>query len=495
MPEPKDDALIERARGQLGRVLKHKYRLDSFLGVGGMATVFAATHRNGNRVAVKLLHPELMLNKEALGRFLREGYAANKVDHRGTVRVLDDDNDDGAAFLVMELLEGETVQAIAERSEGGLLEPKRVLSWTDQLLDVLAAAHDKGIVHRDIKPENLFLTTGGILKVLDFGIARVRESTTSVTVTKTGSPFGSPAYMAPEQALGRSRQVDARSDIYSVGATMFTLLSGELVHEAESAQEMVVVTATKPARSLASVMMGAPPEVVALVDRATAFDSRARWQDAGSMRQAVRETYESLYGESLPSPPPGAEGHGPSIDVLGPVASASPSRPGPIAEFSPTVVGPAPPRRGGDPDKLAVTELLPRVRSPPQEAMTAPPTTTRAGSPRSRRKRWTIAATAVLLLGAVALGIGFGLTPSTKAPGTATSAAPPTLSATASSPASADPKVATTSPPAIAVSSAPSSEPGPASSASAQGGPPSLPRRPAATARPPRPKADPFGSR
>src|SRR5580658_1054748 len=106
------DPLVDRARAQVGRTLKDKYRLDGLLGVGGMASVFSATHRNGNRVAVKLLHPELMLNKEALGRFLREGYAANKVEHSGTVRVLDDDNDDGVAFLVMELLDGETVDAL-----------------------------------------------------------------------------------------------------------------------------------------------------------------------------------------------------------------------------------------------------------------------------------------------------------------------------------------------------------------------------------------------
>jgi eukaryotic-like serine/threonine-protein kinase len=497
MPEPKDEALIERARAQLGRVLKYKYRLDSFLGVGGMATVFAATHRNGNRVAVKLLHPELMLNKEALGRFLREGYAANKVEHRGTVRVLDDDNDDGAAFLVMELLEGETVQAISERSDGGTLEPERVLSLADQVLDVLAAAHDKGIVHRDIKPENLFLTTEGVLKVLDFGIARVRESTASVTVTKTGSPFGSPAYMAPEQALGRSREIDARTDIYSVGATMFTLLSGELVHKAESAQEMVVVTATKPARSLGSVIMGVPPEVVALVDRAISFDRRSRWQDARSMRQAVRETYESLYAAPLPAPPVGTGGPRSSSDISGPVATVGPSWPGPIADLSttgPTAVGPAPAPKDRSPNKLAATELLVRVRPPSREAMTAPPTTTRAGSPRSRRKRWTIAATSVTLLGALALWVGVWVTAPTKTSVTATSAIPQAPPAAASSPAPADPSAATTSPPESAASSAPPSEPTSSSSAATRSGPQPPPRRPSATPRP-HPKADPFGTR
>src|ERR1700722_11398569 len=141
MPDETDD-IVGRARQQIGRLLQKKYRLDSLLGVGGMASVFAATHRNGNRVAVKLLHPELTLNKEALSRFLREGYAANKVEHRGTVRVLDDDHEGSEAFLVMELLDGETVEALAERSSG-VLNPSRVLILAYQVLDVLAAAHDK----------------------------------------------------------------------------------------------------------------------------------------------------------------------------------------------------------------------------------------------------------------------------------------------------------------------------------------------------------------
>jgi serine/threonine-protein kinase len=227
-----------RALGRVGQVLKEKWRLDSLLGVGGMAAVYAATHRNQKRVAVKVLLPELSNDTEVRTRFLREGYAANTIGHPGAVSVLDDDvTEDGSAFLVMELLEGETVEARWER-KGNRLPLSEVLFIADQLLDVLASAHEKGIVHRDIKPENLFLARGIGLKVLDFGIARVFEGTRSKTETKAGLIMGTPAFMAPEQALAKWDEVDGRTDLWAVGAMIFTLLSGEHVHEAATGNEV-----------------------------------------------------------------------------------------------------------------------------------------------------------------------------------------------------------------------------------------------------------------
>ena len=150
-----------------------KYTLERVIGSGGMATVYEASHRNGHRVAVKMLKPALAVGSEVRERFLREGYAANKVRHAGAVRVLDDDvTDDGLVFLVMELLEGWTLDALASQSDGGKLPVKLALQVGKQLLAVLEAAHRAGIVHRDIKPENVFVQRNGELKVLDFGIAR-----------------------------------------------------------------------------------------------------------------------------------------------------------------------------------------------------------------------------------------------------------------------------------------------------------------------------------
>src|SRR5262249_32278248 len=158
-----------------------------------------ATHRNKKRAAIKMLHPELSVDTTLRERFLREGYVANSVAHRGAVTVDDDEiAEDGSAFLVMELLEGGTVEARWQRKTKRL-NVQEVLSVADQVLDVLIAAHDKGIVHRDLKPDNLFLTRSGVVKILDFGIARVLEVHGTGTATQTGSMMGTPAYMAPEQ--------------------------------------------------------------------------------------------------------------------------------------------------------------------------------------------------------------------------------------------------------------------------------------------------------
>jgi serine/threonine-protein kinase len=278
--------VVHRAEAKVGILLHGKYRLEKLLGVGGMAAVYEATHRNSKRFAVKLLHPELSMQNDVRTRFLREGYAATQVNHPGAVSVLDDDvAEDGSAFLVMELLKGTTMDSLWERYEWQMpVAP--VLAIAYQLLDVLAAAHSRGIIHRDIKPENLFLTTEGQVKVLDFGIARLQEAS-NAALTGTGFVMGTPSFMAPEQALGRSSQVDAQSDVWSTGASLFTLLSGHYVHEGESPQAIVVQCATQPARSLDEVLPDAPAEIVKLVDAALAFKKTARWQTALAMQKAV----------------------------------------------------------------------------------------------------------------------------------------------------------------------------------------------------------------
>jgi serine/threonine-protein kinase len=281
-----EDELVVRARSRVGTVLNGKYRVDRLLGIGGMAAVYAATHlRNANRVAVKVLHRELSVERDLRARFLREGYAANTVDHPGTVRVADDEvADDGAVFLVMELLDGETLDARWERF-GRRLRVGEVVTLMVELLDVLAAAHAKGIVHRDIKPENLFLCRDGRLKVLDFGVARLREA--SPTRTKSGAVFGTPAFMPPEQALGRVREVDALSDLWAVGATAFSLLTGRFVHEGDTGEEMVVRAATTPVPPLGSIMVSVPPTIARVIDRALAFERRERWPSALDMKEAL----------------------------------------------------------------------------------------------------------------------------------------------------------------------------------------------------------------
>jgi len=288
-------ALRARAQSRVGALLARKYRLDGVLGFGGMATVYAATHRNGKEVALKLLHPELALNAEVWRRFLREGYVANHVKHPGAVSVLDDDvTEEGWAFLVMERLEGITLEALWEARVQ--VNPACVVAIVLEVLDVMSAAHEKGIVHRDLKPANLFLTHSGEVKVLDFGIARMREATPQKDTTQ-GGVMGTPTFMAPEQAMGQSKDIDAQTDLWAVGAIAFSLLVGEVVHPAENSRQSMVYAATRAARSL-SVMAPTLHEALAKVfDRALAFDKASRWTSATAMREALVAAAMDAYGE------------------------------------------------------------------------------------------------------------------------------------------------------------------------------------------------------
>ncbi len=295
-----NDPLIERSKQRVGRTLKEKWRLDELIGVGGMAAVYSATHcKNGKRVAVKMLHTELALgNAEIRGRFLREGRAANTVDHPGAPQVMDEDEDDeGSVFLVMELLDGETLAHRFERKARSLVI-EEVLLVCDQVLDVLAAAHDKHIIHRDIKPDNIFLTRGGGVKLLDFGIARLRELSTDTSATRSGATMGTPAYMAPEQARARWEEVDARTDLWAVGATMFKLLTGRVVHVADTVNEQLLAAMTQPAPRIGTLAPTVAIPVVEVVDKALAFDREDRWQDAHSMQKAIREAYRAVAGDA-----------------------------------------------------------------------------------------------------------------------------------------------------------------------------------------------------
>jgi serine/threonine-protein kinase len=291
------DEFTSRAQGRIGTILRGKYRIERVLGVGGMAVVYKATHRNQAEFAIKMLHPELSIRDDVRVRFLREGYAANSVKHPGVVMVVDDDvAEDGAAFLVMEMLHGAAVETLWER-RGQRMPVRAVLSVADQLLDVLAAAHEKGIVHRDIKPANLFAQRDGTLKVLDFGIARVKDAAATGQVTGTGMLLGTPAFMAPEQAFAKASEIDGQTDVWAVGATLFTLLTGQPVHEGQNAAQLMIQAATSRARSLASVAPEVPPVVAQVIDCALAFEKASRWPNARAMRAAVDQATLQAFGE------------------------------------------------------------------------------------------------------------------------------------------------------------------------------------------------------
>jgi serine/threonine-protein kinase len=288
---------MDPANRRIGSILDGKWTLEALLGVGGMAAVYAATHRNGARAAIKLFPFSVTTSPEFAERILREGYLANKIGHPSVVRVLDDhlDREREYAYLVMELLEGETARERIERL--GPMTPLEATNYAIELCECLNAAHEKGVVHRDIKPENLFLTTEDRLKVLDFGVARALDGSSS---TRTGSMLGTPAYMSPEQARGRPSEISPRSDIYSAGATLLFLLSGDFLHDGESAQEIMVRAAWTPAPKVAERGLGIPEVVANIIDKACHFEAKDRYESAARMKAALEAARDVL---AITSPP------------------------------------------------------------------------------------------------------------------------------------------------------------------------------------------------
>jgi serine/threonine-protein kinase len=307
-----DDQL--RVKERVGTTLGGKYRLEEELGIGGMAVVYRASDAEGRTYAIKMLHPELSVREAIRKRFLREGRAASAVKHAGVVTIVDEDvAEDGAAFLVMELLDGASLDALLEQS-GGRMPVPDACAVLDRLLDVLVAAHASGVIHRDLKPSNLFLTKDGVLKVLDFGIARVRDGLASQsTATATGVLLGTPAFMAPEQARAQASEIDARTDLWAAAATFFVLVSGTNVHTGDNAAQLMIAVATSFPRAVRTVAPGVPEPVARVVDRALSFDRAARYESAAVMREAFRAACVEAFG-AVP-PLPGVDGLTTQVDI------------------------------------------------------------------------------------------------------------------------------------------------------------------------------------
>ena len=268
---PMNEDEVER---RVGTLIRDKWTLVRLLGTGGMAAVYVGVHRIGRRDALKILHREAAKSKEVCLRFEREAQAVNRFRHPGAVEIRDIDvTEDGAPFLVMELLVGESLGDRVARL--GRLDVGEVLQHAEQVLDVLTAAHQQGIIHRDIKPANLFWTTEGRLKVLDFGLARIHEGgLVDGLYTKEGATLGTTPYMPPEQAKGRP--IDERADVFSVGATMFRMITGRYLHDATGAFDLLMKQAREPAPPIMRYAPSLPASVAMIIDRALTFDREKR---------------------------------------------------------------------------------------------------------------------------------------------------------------------------------------------------------------------------
>jgi serine/threonine protein kinase len=276
----------ELAERRVGSVFQGTWTLERLLGVGGMAAVYVGRHKSGRLDAIKILHPELARSEMIRARFEQEAHVLRGFKHPGAVEVRDlETSEDDAPFMVMELLDGRPLAAVIR--DGVPPSVDDTLRMADDVLDVLAAAHARGIIHRDIKPDNLFVLQSGAIKVLDFGIAQVRGAHGQAPLkTKTGTTLGTVAYMPPEQLKGLD--IDVRADVYGVGATMFRMLAGRTPHDAPSDVELMMQVLTEPAPRIASVTKSVREDVAQIVDRSLSFDRDARYPDARSMQDAVR---------------------------------------------------------------------------------------------------------------------------------------------------------------------------------------------------------------
>ena len=275
-----DDPLI-------GRTLPGGYLMLELVGIGGMGRVYRAEQTTlGRTVAVKIIHPHLVGEENAAARFITEARAASRLNHPNSVGIIDfGKSPDGQLYLVMEFLRGRDLARVIY--EDGALPFRRIVDVLRQTLAALAEAHSESIIHRDLKPENIILepvrSGGDFVKVVDFGLAKIRADAQQPSITSPGIVCGTPEYMSPEQARGDP--LDARSDIYAVGVILFQLLTGRLPFEAESPTQVVLAHLTQPPPDPRTVApdRAIPPVLVEVVLKALAKDQRERFQDADDL--------------------------------------------------------------------------------------------------------------------------------------------------------------------------------------------------------------------
>ncbi|MFO0680179.1 MAG: serine/threonine-protein kinase [Polyangiaceae bacterium] len=274
----------------VGQVIHGKYRLLRLLGDGGMGTVFEGHHEMlGTKVAIKVLHPELTRRPGLVERFLQEARVSAQIRSPHVVQVTDiDRTPDGTAYIVMELLEGETLSSVLDRQKK--LPVPLACEYTRQILEALEAAHALGIVHRDLKPENVFVTFAlgrPVLKLIDFGIAKFRRSEPGAkNMTVAGVMMGTAEYMAPEQAYSAD-QADARSDVYAVGVMLYEMIAGVRPVDGADARIIAVKVERGEVVPLLNVAPHAPGELAGLVHRAMASRPDMRFSGAAEMRIAL----------------------------------------------------------------------------------------------------------------------------------------------------------------------------------------------------------------
>ncbi len=414
---------ILTAEERVGTLLADKIRLDRILGQGGMGVVYAGVHLGLDLpVAVKFLHGELARHPDVASRFLTEARATGKLRHPNVIDVRDvGTTSDGSAYMVLELLRGESLATRLETR--GALTFAEAVSILVPTMDGLAAAHAAGIIHRDIKPDNVFLSVSAdgrlVPKLLDFGIAKLADGASSGSATATGAVMGTPYYMAPEQALGRKREIGPWSDVWSMAVMTYECLAGRLpftLDEETSMAAILLALMTAEIAPLSRYRTDAPPELDHALLRAMARVPSHRTQSIAELRGELVGAIGEL-GHGAPTPAHGLKGirTGPlGFDVtVAPVAAETPVPPVGVSTGAPTI-GPVP-ARPRDAQTAPAKRPLDSAPSPAlsSTASTGTPNTgvaiatdpgTRAAMPR----RTMLALAAVVIV--IVLGVGIGLT-------------------------------------------------------------------------------------
>jgi serine/threonine-protein kinase len=267
------------------------YRVLRTLGEGAAGTVYLVEHAKlGRQAALKVLHPEVAAIAEVGARFLREGRAASRVRHPGVIDVFDYGvYSDGRPFLVMEYVEGETLEHAIDH--GPPLSPLRAVRIARQIASVLDAVHAAGIVHRDVKPSNVLIAPGDVVKLGDFGVAKVPDHDTA-KMTNAGALIGTPTYMAPEHMTGEP--LDHRTDIYALGCVLYEMLAGRVAYSAETVFAILVLHVTAPIPEVTSPSGPLPPVLEATVRRAMAKRPKDRYEHARDMLHDLDEALAEL---------------------------------------------------------------------------------------------------------------------------------------------------------------------------------------------------------
>jgi eukaryotic-like serine/threonine-protein kinase len=320
-------------RPQVGQVINNKYRLLRLIGDGGMGSVYEARHEVlGMSVALKFLHPELSRRPGLVERFLQEAKVSAQIQSPHVVRVSDvDKNETGQAFIVLEYLEGRTLQTLYEDlyRAGQRLSYADAMEYAMQMIEGVEAAHRTGIVHRDLKPDNVMITKGAkgapLLKLLDFGIAKLKVTgELDRGLTRPGVVMGTPEYMAPEQAFS-AKEVDARADIFSLGVMIFEMIAGRRPVGGDEPQQIATAYLTGQVAQLTDLAPGIAPELAAAVHKAMGPLPKDRFDAVTDLRDALEP-----FAAAVRAPLLSMVGH-PSNPGLGPTPAPAAVTPASMA--------------------------------------------------------------------------------------------------------------------------------------------------------------------